>query len=57
MAKKKTTKQVLLETEQYIIFLEKRLASKNYKLNVSLEEYNKEKEKLSKARTRLKLLK
>ncbi len=57
MAKKKTTAQVIKETEQYVAFLEKRLASKNYKAAVSADEFNKEKEKLSKAKTRLKLLK
>lgn len=54
MVKKK--KNVLAETRQYITFLEKRLASKRYKANVSQEEYDKEKEKLSKARLRVKLL-
>jgi len=53
MAQKKATKA---ETQQYIKFLEKRLASKNYKANVTQEEYDKEKEKLAKARLRLKLL-
>lgn len=50
--KKPTRKQV----EDYIKFLEKRLASKNYKNNVSEEEYKKTKEKLDKERLRLKLL-
>lgn len=50
-------KNVVVETQQYITFLEKRLASKNYKANVSAEEYAKEKGKLDKARLRLKLLK
>jgi flagellar biosynthesis chaperone FliJ len=54
---KKTTAQVVKETEQYVAFLEKRLASKNYKANVSAEEFKQTQEKLSKARTRLKLLK
>jgi len=53
---KNKKKDVLAETKQYIAFLEKRLASANYKANVSAEEYDKEKAKLSKARTRLKLL-
>jgi BMFP domain-containing protein YqiC len=56
MKKQKKTKDVLAETRQYVAFLEKRLASKNYKANVSAEEYQATKDKLSKARTRLKLL-
>lgn len=50
---KKPTKK---ETSQYIEFLEKRLDSENYKANVSAEEYEKTKEKLKKARLRIKLL-
>lgn len=49
-------KNSLDETKQYIAFLEKRLASKNYKANVSAEEYAKTKAKLDKARLVLKLL-
>lgn len=45
----------LKQHKDYIIFLEKRLNSKNYKSNVSEEEYNKTKEKLDKARLVLKL--
>ena len=41
--------------KEYISFLEKRLASENYKANVSEEEYKKTKEKLSKAKLLLKL--
>lgn len=52
----KSTKDILKETQSYITFLEKRLASTNYKNNVSKEEYTKEKAKLDKARLRLKLL-
>ncbi len=43
--------------KEYIAFLEKRLASDHYKASVSAEEYEKTKEKLSKARLKLKLLK
>lgn len=43
--KNKPTKSQRLD---YIKFLEKRLNSKNYKNNVSQEEYNKTKEKLEK---------
>jgi hypothetical protein len=53
MAKKKPTKA---DVEKYIAFLEKRLASKNYKANVSAEEYAKTKAKLDKERLKLKLL-
>lgn len=56
MAKAKKPKDVLAETRQYVEFLEKRLASANYKANVTAEEYAETKAKLSKARTRLKLL-
>ena len=55
MAKK--IKNIVKETEEYLIFLKKRLESANYKSNVSEEEYNKTKEKYDKAKLRLKLLK
>lgn len=41
------------QLEEYIAFLKKRLASANYKANVSPEEYNKEKAKYDKAKFRL----
>jgi hypothetical protein len=50
-------KDKIKHCEEYIIFLEKRLASKNYKANVSEEEYNKTKEKLKREKTLLKFLK
>jgi hypothetical protein len=50
---KKTDKQQL---EEYLAFLQKRLSSENYKGNVSKEEYEKEKSKYDKAKTRFKLL-
>lgn len=54
---KSKTKDIIKETEQYLEFLKKRLESKNYKANVSDEEYQKTKEKYDKAKLRLKLLK
>ena len=54
MKKKKTT---ITEIEQYIEFLTKRVESENYKKNVSPEEYEETKEKLSKEKFKLKLLK
>ncbi len=55
--KNKKPKNIIKETEEYLIFLKKRLDSKNYKSNVSEEEYDKEKAKYDKAKLRLKLLK
>lgn len=47
MAKKnKKSKDIIKETEDYIVFLKKRLDSENYKANVSKEEYNKNKGKV-----------
>ena len=57
MAKNKKPKNIVKETEEYLIFLKKRLDSVNYKANVSEEEYKKTKEKYDKAKLRLKLLK
>lgn len=54
--KSKKPKDKLAETKSYIEFLEKRLASKNYKANVSADEYKKTKAKLDKAKLVLKLL-
>lgn len=53
---KKKKKDPIEETRQYVEFLKKRLESKNYKANVSQEEYQKTKEKYDKAKSRLKLL-
>lgn len=55
MAKK--VKNEKKETEDYIAFLRKRLDSKNYKANVTEEEYKKTLAKYDKAKLRLKLLK
>jgi hypothetical protein len=45
------------QEEDYIAFLEKRLASNNYKANVSKEEFDKTAGKLKKAKLVLKILK
>jgi hypothetical protein len=45
----------LKQHKDYIAFLQKRLDSKNYKANVSEEEYKKTKDKLDKAKLVLKL--
>jgi hypothetical protein len=50
-------KDIIKETEDYLVFLKKRLDSKNYKANVSEEEYTKTKEKYDKVKLRLRLLK
>ena len=55
MAKKKL-KDELAETERYLAFLKKRLDSKNYKANVSPEEYAKTKEKYERAKFRFRIL-
>lgn len=52
----KTKKPSKKEDLAYKEFLEKRLNSKNYKANVSEEEYNKTKDKLNKVKLRIKLL-
>lgn len=53
---KLTPAQELKGIKDYIAFLKKRLESKNYKANVSPEEYAKTKEKYDKEKSRLKLL-
>lgn len=45
------------QEEEYIAFLEKRLASKNFKANVSNEEFENTAGKLKKAKLILKILK
>lgn len=57
MKKKLTKAEEIKQTEEYIVFLRKRLDSKNYKANVPAEEYDKTKEKLDKAKFRLKIMK
>lgn len=54
---KKNKQQELKHEEDYVAFLEKRLASKNFVANVTTDEYNKTKEKLKKARFKLRTLK
>ena len=51
--KKKDPKEQL---EEYIAFLQKRLNSENYKANVPQDEYDKEKAKYDKAKSKFKLL-
>ena len=55
--KKLGKKERIAQEEQYIAFLEKRLASENYKANVEPEEFAKTQEKLKKAKFLLKTLK
>jgi len=49
-------KQKSKKDTNYLDFLQKRLASKNYKTNVSSEEYNKTKAKYDKEKLKIKLL-
>jgi hypothetical protein len=53
----KSNKDRILHEEKYIAFLEKQLNSKNYKANVSVEEFEKTQNKLKKAKLVLKVLK
>jgi hypothetical protein len=55
MAKNK--KPTLKQEQDYLLFLKKRVESKNYKANVSSEEYEKTKQKYDKAKLKLRLLK
>jgi hypothetical protein len=61
MAKKKKTRKVektdLERHEEYVEFLKKRVFSKNYKENVTKEEYQKTKAKYDKAKLKLKFMK
>ena len=59
MKKKKKTSnsERIKQEEQYIEFLKKRLDSKNFKTNVSSEEYGKTQKKYEKAKLLLKFLK
>jgi hypothetical protein len=54
--KKPGKQQQIRQEEDYVAFLEKRLASKNFRNNVSEEEVKKTEEKLKKARLKLRLL-
>lgn len=54
--KRQTNQQRIQHEQEYIAFLEKRLASVNFKKNVPPEEFVKTQEKLKKARLVLKVL-
>lgn len=56
MAKGKNKKSALQQETEYVSFLKKKLESKNYKANVSKEEYDKTKEKYEKAKLKLRFL-
>jgi hypothetical protein len=53
--KQENKKDAIKQHNDFIAFLEKRVQSKNFKENVSEEEYDKTVEKLKKARLKLKL--
>ena len=55
MKKKKQNSTSVERHKEFIVFLEKRVRSENYKNNVSKEEYEKTVGKLKKARLKLKL--
>ena len=55
MKKQITTKDRIKQEEDYLAFLKKRLDSKNYKNNVSKEEYEKTQAKYDKAKLVLKM--
>ena len=56
MPKKKQKKPTLKQEQDYVVFLKKRIESKNYKRNVSAEEFEKTKAKYKKAKFKLRLL-
>lgn len=53
----KTKTERIAHEEKYILFLETRLKSANFKANVSEDEFSKTQEKLKKAKLVLKILK
>jgi len=55
MKSKKDNKTAVERHQDFIVFLEKRVQSENYKANVSKDEYDKTVAKLKKARLKLKL--
>lgn len=57
MGKKMSKQQEIRHEEEYLAFLKKRLESKNFKNNVSQEEFDKTKNKYEKAKLKLRLLK
>ena len=54
--KKISKQQQILHEKKYLAFLEKRLASKNFRSNESVEEIQKTEDKLKKAKLKLRLL-
>lgn len=56
MGKFKNKKEEIEHEEKYAVFLRKAIDSKNYKSNVSKEEYEKTLEKYNKVKFRLKIL-
>ena len=54
--KSNMSKNTKAQEEQYLAFLKKRLESKNYKSNVSKEEYDKTKAKYDKAKLKRRLM-
>jgi len=55
--KKLSLEEKIAAEERYVAFLKKQLDSKNFKANVSKEEYDKTKFKYDKAKLKLKMLK
>jgi hypothetical protein len=53
----KTKNKRIAHEEKYILFLETRLKSANFKANVSADEFSKTQDKLKKAKLVLKVLK
>jgi hypothetical protein len=54
---RKEKRDPIKEHEEFVEFLKKRVQSKNYKENVSKEEYDKTKAKYDKAKLKLKFMK
>ena len=55
--KKRSLKEQILHEEEYLKFLEKKLSSKNFKANVSSEEFSETEQKFKKSKLVLKMLK
>ena len=55
--RKSSNAEEISQLKDYIEFLKKRLASKNYRKNVSQEDHDKAKAKYDKAKFRLRLIK
>ena len=55
--KNRNKKSPLTLHEEYVAFLKKRLASENFRSNVSKDEYDKTKKKYDKAKLKLKFMK